>query len=87
MAPVIYGWTIWIGTYSQVGEARIGGGTVPMLHTRRTHHNIAWMQYLYWLTFNLVVSDAVGCYQYLTSRMGMPSINDRCQLLCAAATV
>ena len=71
-----YGWTIWIGTYSQVGEARIGCGTVPMLHIGRTHHDIAWMQYLYRLTFYLMVSDAVGCYQYLASGMGVPGIND-----------
>lgn len=47
-----------------------------MLHIGRTHHDIAWMQHLYRLTFNLVVSDAVGCYQYLTSWMGVPGIND-----------
>ena len=71
-----YGWAVWIGTCSQVGEARIGRGTVPMLHIGRTHHDIAWMQYLYRLTFYLMVSDAVGCYQYLTSRMAVPGIDD-----------
>jgi len=49
---------------------------VPMLHIGRTHHDIAWMQHLYRLTFYLMVSDAVGCYQYLASGMGVPGIND-----------